>query len=125
MRLCLPSQNATKARIPFYGSYTEIDPAKIAEEGVQQFRCPRADEETRGGFRDIVFACVGDSGMVALVWAAIGVAVRDCRVRLPRGCRKEGYEVIIVDTSGRHKQEEGLFEEMKQVRACATRAAVA
>ncbi len=24
-------------------------------------------------------------------------------------------EIIIVDTSGRHKQEEGLFEEMKQV----------
>ena len=35
------SQNATKARIPFYGSYTEIDPAKIAEDGVTQFRCPQ------------------------------------------------------------------------------------
>ena len=29
--------------------------------------------------------------------------------------RKEKFEIIIVDTSGRHKQEEGLFEEMKQV----------
>jgi len=48
-------QNATKLRVPFYGSYTEADPVRIAEEGVGQFR-------------------------------------------------KEGYEVIIVDTSGRHKQ---------------------
>lgn len=28
---------------------------------------------------------------------------------------KEGFEVIIVDTSGRHKQEESLFEEMLAV----------
>jgi signal recognition particle subunit SRP54 len=31
--------------------------------------------------------------------------------------RKEGQEVIIVDTSGRHKQESALFEEMQQVAA--------
>ena len=30
-------QNATKARIPFYGSYSEIDPVKIAAEGVEKF----------------------------------------------------------------------------------------
>ncbi|KAI4504089.1 hypothetical protein M0802_000560 [Mischocyttarus mexicanus] len=59
-------QNATKARIPFYGSYTEVDPVAIAQEGVEMFK-------------------------------------------------KEGYEIIIVDTSGRHKQEESLFEEMLQV----------
>lgn len=29
--------------------------------------------------------------------------------------KKEGFEVIIVDTSGRHKQEESLFEEMLAV----------
>lgn len=29
--------------------------------------------------------------------------------------RSEGMEIIIVDTSGRHKQESELFEEMKQV----------
>lgn len=29
--------------------------------------------------------------------------------------KKEGYEIIIVDTSGRHKQEAELFEEMRQV----------
>ena len=29
-------QNATKCRIPFYGSYTEMDPVKIAEEGVSK-----------------------------------------------------------------------------------------
>merc|ERR1719158_14244 len=59
-------QNATKARIPFYGSYTESDPVKIAEEGVRTFR-------------------------------------------------KEKYELIILDTSGRHKQEQALFDEMQQV----------
>jgi hypothetical protein len=31
--------------------------------------------------------------------------------------KKEGQEVIIVDTSGRHKQESALFEEMQQVAA--------
>ena len=31
--------------------------------------------------------------------------------------KKQKYELIIVDTSGRHKQEEALFEEMKQVSA--------
>ena len=31
-------QNATKLRIPFYGSYTEADPVRIAEEGVNQFK---------------------------------------------------------------------------------------
>ncbi|KAK7580519.1 hypothetical protein V9T40_001148 [Parthenolecanium corni] len=59
-------QNATKARIPFYGSYTEVDPVVIAQEGVEMFK-------------------------------------------------KEGFEIIIVDTSGRHKQEASLFEEMLQV----------
>ncbi|CAL8099651.1 unnamed protein product [Orchesella dallaii] len=59
-------QNATKARIPFYGSYTEIDPVVIAQDGVEMFR-------------------------------------------------KENFEIIIVDTSGRHKQEDSLFEEMLQV----------
>ena len=29
--------------------------------------------------------------------------------------KQENFEVIIVDTSGRHKQEESLFEEMIQV----------
>uniref|UniRef100_A0A7S1VS14 signal-recognition-particle GTPase n=1 Tax=Grammatophora oceanica TaxID=210454 RepID=A0A7S1VS14_9STRA len=59
-------QNATKLRIPFYGSYTEADPVAIAQEGVDQFR-------------------------------------------------KDKYEVIIVDTSGRHKQSEGLLDEMQEI----------
>lgn len=29
--------------------------------------------------------------------------------------KNEGFEIIIVDTSGRHKQEDSLFEEMLQV----------
>eukprot|EP01041_Mallomonas_annulata_P005986 gene5986-12068_t len=61
-------QNATKLRVPFYGSYTEADPVRIAEEGVEQFR-------------------------------------------------KEKFEVIIVDTSGRHRQEEALFDEMQEIQA--------
>ena len=59
-------QNATKARIPFYGSYTEVDPVVIAMNGVDKFK-------------------------------------------------SDGFEMIIVDTSGRHKQETSLFEEMLQV----------
>jgi len=59
-------QNATKVRIPFYGSYTEADPVSIAVDGVETFKA-------------------------------------------------EKYEVVIVDTSGRHKQEASLFEEMQQV----------
>lgn len=61
-------QNATKLRVPFYGSYTQADPVVIAEEGVDQFV-------------------------------------------------KEGYEIIIVDTSGRHRQEAGLLEEMQEISA--------
>ena len=30
----------------------------------------------------------------------------------------DGRDLIIVDTSGRHKQEAALFEEMRQVRGC-------
>jgi len=59
-------QNAIKAKIPFYGSYTETDPVQLAMEGVEKFK-------------------------------------------------KENFEIIIVDTSGRHKQEAELFEEMKQI----------
>lgn len=29
--------------------------------------------------------------------------------------KNESFEIIIVDTSGRHKQEDSLFEEMLQV----------
>ncbi|KNH08383.1 hypothetical protein XU18_1096 [Perkinsela sp. CCAP 1560/4] len=31
--------------------------------------------------------------------------------------KSEGLEIIIIDTSGRHKQEESLFEEMKEIQA--------
>ena len=59
-------QNASKCKIPFYGSYTEVDPVKITEEGVSYFK-------------------------------------------------KQKFDIIIIDTSGRHKQEDALFDEMKQV----------
>ena len=59
-------QNATRAKVPYYGSYEEADPVKIAKKGVELFR-------------------------------------------------KEHQDLILVDTSGRHKQEESLFEEMKEL----------
>ena len=59
-------QNATKLRIPFFGSYAEADPVSIAQKGVEQF----VDER---------------------------------------------YEVILVDTSGRHRQEGALLEEMQEI----------
>ncbi|KAI5950783.1 SRP54 [Candida jiufengensis] len=59
-------QNAIKANIPYYGSYLEPDPVKIAFEGVQKFK-------------------------------------------------QEKFDIIIVDTSGRHRQEEQLFNEMIQI----------
>ncbi|XP_011032286.1 PREDICTED: signal recognition particle 54 kDa protein 2-like [Populus euphratica] len=59
-------QNATKAKIPLYGSYMESDPVRIAVEGVERFK-------------------------------------------------KENCDLIIVDTSGQHKQEAALFEEIRQV----------
>ncbi|CEH13007.1 signal recognition particle protein [Ceraceosorus bombacis] len=59
-------QNASKAGIPFYGSYTETDPVTIAGAGVDSF--------------------------------------------------KQGkFDVIIVDTSGRHRQETELFNEMVEI----------
>ena len=53
LTICNPDK---KAGIPFYGSYTEVDPAVIAGDGVEMFK-------------------------------------------------EEGFDIIIVDTSGRHKQE--------------------
>jgi signal recognition particle GTPase len=59
-------QSATKAKIAYFGSYTETDPVAIAAQGVSKFK-------------------------------------------------KERFDVIIVDTSGRHKQEAELFQEMIQI----------
>ncbi|MCJ1467507.1 Signal recognition particle [Pseudocyphellaria aurata] len=59
-------QNATKAKIPYFGSLTSTDPAQVAAEGVAKFK-------------------------------------------------KERFEIIIVDTSGRHRQEKDLFNEMSQI----------
>ncbi|KAJ1962917.1 Signal recognition particle [Dispira parvispora] len=59
-------QNATKAKIPYYGSYTERDPVQLAVDGVKKFK-------------------------------------------------QERFEIILVDTSGRHKQETELFAEMQEI----------
>ena len=68
-------QNATKAKIPFFGSYSEVDPVQLAMDGVQKFST-------------------------------------------------DGFEIIIVDTSGRHKQEAELFDEMKQIEQGVVRTAL-
>ncbi|CAD6573684.1 MAG: Signal recognition particle [Cyphobasidiales sp. Tagirdzhanova-0007] len=59
-------QNATKAKVPFFGSYTESDPRAISSAGVAKFRAER-------------------------------------------------FDIIIVDTSGRHRQESELFKEMVEI----------
>lgn len=59
-------QNATKAKVPYYGNPEEFDPVKIVSDGLAKFK-------------------------------------------------KENFEIIVIDTSGRHKQESELFEEMKQI----------
>lgn len=59
-------QNAIKAGIPYYGSYLETDPVKVAADGVVKFKADR-------------------------------------------------FDIIIVDTSGRHRQELALFGEMVQI----------
>ena len=59
-------QNASKAGIPFYGSYTESDPVSIAASGVESFKSGK-------------------------------------------------FDVIIVDTSGRHRAETELFREMVEI----------
>ncbi|QEL61545.1 hypothetical protein SBP28_003590 [Candidozyma auris] len=59
-------QNAIKSSIPFYGSYLETDPVRVAYDGVKKFK-------------------------------------------------EDKFDIIIVDTSGRHKQEQSLFDEMVQI----------
>ncbi|CAK1366035.1 Signal recognition particle 54 kDa protein [Cercospora beticola] len=64
-------QNATKAKIPYYGSLTQTDPVVVARDGVEKFK-------------------------------------------------KEKFEIIIVDTSGRHHQEDALFAEMVEIQQAVT-----
>jgi hypothetical protein len=46
-------RNATKAKIPFYGSYTETDPVAIAAMGVQKFK--------KGQSRPVTSVAMGSS----------------------------------------------------------------
>jgi signal recognition particle subunit SRP54 len=61
-------QNATKLRIPFYGSLASSDPVQVAMDGVAQFK-------------------------------------------------REHYELMLVDTSGRHAQQATLLSEMQEIAA--------
>ena len=96
-------QNATKAQIPFYGSYQETDPAVIGKEGVDRCSCHPC--------------CMAE----AIAWPETMRYSDDlhalCSSTLQALCRfkQEGRDLIIVDTSGRHKQSGALFEEMRQV----------
>lgn len=78
-------RNATKAKIPFYGSYTETDPVAIAAMGVEKFRKGASSHGIFPTFQKLI------------------------------ACISERFDVIIVDTSGRHKQESELFEEMVNI----------
>lgn len=64
-------QNAAKAKVPFFGSYTESDPVAISAAGVAKFKAER-------------------------------------------------FDIIIVDTSGRHRQESELFKEMVEISEAVT-----
>ncbi|CAI7890148.1 unnamed protein product [Closterium sp. NIES-54] len=68
-------------------SYTETDPAKIAQEGVAIMK--------KEGYTETDPAKIAQEGVAIM--------------------KKEGCDLIIIDTSGRHKQEASLFEEMRQV----------
>ncbi|CAL6002711.1 Signal_recognition particle 54 [Hexamita inflata] len=59
-------QNCNSVKLPFYGSYAEKDPVKLAKNGVEHFT-------------------------------------------------KLGFNLIILDTSGRHRQSEDLLQEMKLI----------
>ena len=52
-----------------------------------------------------------ESGACRGKWSDAFTSVR----MLSSSFQQEKYDLIIVDTSGRHKQESALFEEMKQV----------
>ena len=70
-------QNATKARIPFYGSYTEVkikfnskipvvsqvDPVVIASDGVEMFR-----EEVAVDFYTQLYRNSSDRALKSLLW---------------------------------------------------------
>ena len=91
-------QNATKARIPFYGRYVLYLFAMITTLHLTNL------VPFKVSFLVIMCHC-SYTETDPVVIAAEGV----------ERFRKEHFEIIIVDTSGRHKQEESLFEEMLQV----------
>jgi len=80
-------QNSTKARIPFYGRYER--------ESINFFN----------SFNQISIFFYSYTEVDPVVIAQDGVEM----------FKNEGFEFIVVDTSGRHKQEDSLFEEMLQV----------
>ena len=93
-------QNATKARIPFYGSYTEVQTIfnhKIPYVYLPGWPC--CDSQWWSG--DV------QRGGGGLLYLQLSIFLINLW---------QGFEIIIVDTSGRHKQEDSLFEEMLAVR---------
>ena len=57
-------QNAAKAKIPFYGSYVETDPVRVAVDGVERFRNEKQHDviivDTSGGHQGTVIFGTGE-----------------------------------------------------------------
>nr|GEU59930.1 signal recognition particle 54 kDa protein 2 [Tanacetum cinerariifolium] len=74
-------QNATKAKIPFYGSHTESDPLKIAVKGVETFKKKNCDLiiiDTSGIPNDGIFEILQKPDLVIFVMdSSIGQAAFD------------------------------------------------
>eukprot|EP00887_Chlorella_sp_A99_P003170 scaffold9.g3170.t1 len=73
-------QNATKAQIPFYGSYTETDPAVIADQGVERFKKEGRDliiEEALFEEMRQVAAAVQPDHVIFVMDGSIGQAAYD------------------------------------------------
>ncbi|CAH2036192.1 unnamed protein product [Thlaspi arvense] len=105
-------QNATKARIPFYGRYLKSIPLRRYEILRLSLYQPSSCMLRLSTKCILLFGLDSESE----VWFSytesdpVKIAVEGVD-----RFKKENCDLIIVDTSGRHKQEATLFEEMRQV----------
>ena len=87
------AQNAAKAKIPYYGRYTSLLFLLI----------PFPSSLFLSPSHVYFLFSYTETDPVRVAQDGVGTF------------KKEGTEIIIVDTSGRHKQEVELFEEMLQI----------
>ncbi len=105
-------QNATKARIPFYGRYFII---LILNLIIPAYFCIVV-QFNLSPFSNIYWALILNS--YKLFECILSYTEIDPVIIASDGVEKfkeEKFEIIIVDTSGRHMQADSLFEEMLQV----------